>query len=74
MSESKYAPKRDDGLLAYVVTTHQWGQQTDRIEWATSLKEAKAEHGWTRMLYTTMTVRRATRLDLAAPVRPEVGA
>lgn len=60
----KYAAKRDDGLMAYLVTTSSWGRADHRIEWASSLKEAKAKHGWTRMLYTSVSVRRATPADL----------
>lgn len=70
---SKYAPKRDDGLMAYVVTTKSWGHSYDRIEWAASLKEAKAAHGWTRELHTTRSVRRAAPTDLPADRAPERG-
>lgn len=62
---SRYAPPREsDGLKAYVVTRHSFGRSTDRIEWAESLKDAKARHGWTRELHVSYTVRRATPADL----------
>ena len=62
---SKYAPKREDGLYAYVVTTKSFTYKTSRIEWAKSLADAKAEHGWTRQLHTFVSVRRATPGDLS---------
>ncbi len=61
----KFAAKRGDGHFAYVVTTSSWGKSDDRIEWATSLKEAKSQYGWTRMLHTFISVRRATVEDLS---------
>lgn len=64
-SEPKYAPKREDGLMAYVVTTSSWGKSYDRVEWASSLSEAKSHFGWTRQLHTSISVRRATPADLA---------
>jgi len=64
MSAAKYEPKRQDGLSAYVVSESSWGRTTDRIEWALSLKEAKSHYGWTRQLYTTNSVRRATPDDM----------
>lgn len=63
---SKYAPKREDGLMAYVVTKKSWGRSRDRIEWAASLKDAKDKYGWTREAYTSVSVRRATPADLGA--------
>ena len=64
MSAPKYAPKREDGLMAYVVTTSSWGKSFDRIKWAESLKVAKAKYGWTRQLHTSKSVRRATPADI----------
>lgn len=61
---SKFAPKGEDGLAAYVVSEYSWGRTTERIEWAKTLKDAKAEFGWTRMLYTTISVRRASIEDV----------
>lgn len=61
---SKYAPKRADGLYAYVITKSSWGKSWDRIEWAESLAVARQQFGWTRERYTTITVRRATPSDL----------
>ena len=60
----KFQPKREDGLMAYVVASHSWGRTSERIEWAASLKDAKAQHGWTRQLHTSITVRRATVEDV----------
>ena len=60
-----FNPKREDGLMAYVVATHSWGRTYERIEWADSLKSAKAQFGWTRQLHTSVTVRRATTEDVA---------
>lgn len=64
MAAAKFHPRREDGRMAYVVSTHSWGRTTERIEWATSLKEAKALHGWTRQLHTSLSVRRATTADM----------
>jgi hypothetical protein len=64
---TKYAPKNDDGLYAYVVTeSFSWGRSHDRIEWAESLKQAKSRYGWTRQRHTCRSVRRATPEELAA--------
>jgi hypothetical protein len=60
----KFAPKREDGLMAYVITKRSWGRSWSRIEWASSLRDAKAEHGFTRELHTSIAVRRATAADL----------
>ena len=65
----KFQPKREDGLMAYVVATHSWGRTSERIEWSESLKDAKAQHGWTRQQHTSRTVRRATVEDVAG--KPE---
>ena len=65
MTATKFNPKRDDGLMAYVVSSSSWGRTTDRIEWAESLKDAKAQHGWTRQLHTSISVRRASVDDVA---------
>lgn len=61
---SKYAPAREDGMKPYVISTHSWGRTSDRIEWADSLREAKAHYGWTRQLHTSISVRRATPADM----------
>lgn len=61
---TKWAPDNDEGLHPYVITKHSWGHTRNRIEYATSLKEAKAQHGWTRESHTTVTVRRATPADM----------
>jgi hypothetical protein len=61
---SKFAPKRDDGQAAYVVTTSSWGRSTDRIEWAEDLRDAKERFGYTRMQHTYIRVRRATPVDM----------
>lgn len=63
---SKWADDDKDGLHAYVVTTWNFGQSYDRIEYAESLKDAKAKFGWTRQLHTHKSVRRATREDVSA--------
>lgn len=62
--KSRFAPKRSDGLMAYVVSTSSWGRTTEQIEWAGSLKDAKDKWGWTRQPHTTKRVRRATVIDL----------
>lgn len=63
---TKYAPKREDGLRAYVVSASSWGRTTTRIEWASNLADAKRKHGWTRADFTSITVRAATPADLEA--------
>jgi hypothetical protein len=68
-----YAPKRDDGLYAYAITSATWGRQYTRIEWAPTLKDAKRDFGWTRQLHTTITVRRARISDMP-PRRIDEGA
>lgn len=70
MSAPRFAPK-ENGLAAYVVTSHSWGQQHDRIEWAANLAEAKRHHGWTRQLHTSVTVRRATSDDIGRITRAD---
>ena len=60
----RWAPDNDEGLHAYVVTTHEWGRSSDRIEYAESLMDAKRDYGWTRMLHVTKRVRRALPADL----------
>lgn len=60
-----WAPDDDEGLHAYVVTRHSWGRQWSRIEYASSLAAAEGRYGWTRELYTTVTVRRAKVEDVA---------
>ena len=62
---SKYAPRRDDGLFAYVITKKSWGKEWKRIEWAESLTAAKRRFGWTRQAHTTVIVHRATADDFA---------
>jgi hypothetical protein len=56
----KYAPAREDGLCAYLVTTSSWGKAYTRIVWHSSLKAAKAADGWTRQMHTSVHVQRAT--------------
>lgn len=62
----KYAPRREDGLFAYVITKSSWGHSSNRIEWAESLTAAKRQFGWTRQMHTSVSVRRATPGDLEA--------
>jgi hypothetical protein len=57
---TKFHPKREDGLCAYVVTKRSWGKAWDRVEWAESLADAKSKFGWTREMHTSISVRRAT--------------
>jgi hypothetical protein len=64
---SKWAPDNADGLHAYIITKRSWGRSWHRIEYAHSLKDAKASFGWTRERYTTVSVRRATPADMEKP-------
>lgn len=63
---TQYAPRREDGLFAYVITKSSWGATWDRIEWAESLTAAKRSFGWTRQAHTSVRVRRATTGDMEA--------
>ena len=60
----RWARDNDEGLHAYVITDYCWGKSDDRIEYASSLADAKREHGSSRMRYTTTTVRRAQPVDV----------
>ena len=70
MNRPKLAPANDDGLYPYVVTTRTpWDVGRDvkgRIEWATSLAEAKRRYGFTRQAHARVEVRRATTADMEA--------
>jgi hypothetical protein len=63
---SKFAPRREDGLFAYVRSSSSWGCTSDYIVWAESLAAAKRAWGWTRQLHTSVSVRRATTDEVAA--------
>jgi hypothetical protein len=63
---SKYEPKCETtGNAPYLRTESSWGRSTYRIVYAANLTEAKAQHGYTRMRYTRVTVRRAVPTDRA---------
>lgn len=65
----KYAPAREDRLMAYVVSERSplvaQGRPYEWINWARSLADAKGRYGWTRQMHTRRSVRRATVEDLA---------
>lgn len=62
---SAWAPDDAAGRHAYVITTREWDGSRDRIEYADSLKDAKAKFGYTRMLHVSISVRRARPEDVA---------
>jgi len=64
----KYAPPREDGLYAYVVSNGSaWpGSNWKQIRWAANLADAKLHYGHTRELHNYRSVRRATPADMEA--------
>lgn len=62
----KYAPKREDGLSAYVRIRNSWGKSTETVVWATNLAEAKKAFGWTRENFTSIHLRRATPAEASS--------
>lgn len=62
--ERAYAPAREDGRYPYVVERSRFGRKTERIVWASDLKEAKRLYGWTREHYVALKVRRALVRDM----------
>ena len=56
--------RKSDGLLPYVRTMSSWGRESDTIVYASSLRDAKSQHGWTRQQHTSVKVRRARVSDM----------
>jgi len=52
------------GTSIYVRTVSCWGRHHETLVSAATLTEAKRVHGYTRELYTTISVRRARRSDV----------
>lgn len=58
-------PRREDGTFLYVRSCTSWGRTSHTLVAASTLTEAKREHGWTRNRYESIRLHRATQSEVA---------